>query len=110
MSKALDVSSENFAAEVLESDLPVLVDFWAPWCMPCKMMSPILDEISSSMEGKVKVVKINTEDPKNQELAMKYQIQSIPNMKLFKKDEVIGEFIGMRSKDVLEKEINEKIN
>lgn len=110
MSKALDVSSENFAAEVLESNLPVLVDFWAPWCMPCKMMSPILDEISSSMEGKVKVVKINTEDPKNQELAIKYQIQSIPNMKLFKKDEVIGEFIGMRSKDVLEKEINEKIN
>lgn len=110
MSKALDVNSENFSIEVLQSDVPVLVDFWAPWCMPCKMMSPILDELASSMEGKIKVVKINTEDPKNQELAMKYQIQSIPNMKLFKKDEVIGEFIGMRSKEVLKKEIDEKLS
>ena len=110
MNKALDVSKDNFAKEVLESELPVLVDFWAPWCMPCKMMSPILDELAFSMEGKIKVAKVNTEDPQNQELAAQYQIQSIPNMKLFKKDEVIGEFIGMRSKDVLEKEINEKIN
>lgn len=72
-------------------------------------MSPILDELASSMEGKIKVVKVNTEDSENQELAAQYQIQSIPNMKLFKNGQVIEEFIGMRSKDVLEKEISEKI-
>ena len=109
MSKALDVNKDNFAKEVLESTLPVLVDFWAPWCMPCKMMSPILDELASSMEGKIKVVKVNTEDAQNQDLAAQYQIQSIPNMKLFKGGQIIGEFIGMRSKEVLEQEIGEKI-
>lgn len=109
MSKALDVTKDNFAKEVLESTLPVLVDFWAPWCMPCKMMSPILDELASSMEGKIKVVKVNTEDAQNQDLAAQYQIQSIPNMKLFKGGQIIGEFIGMRSKEVLEQEIDEKI-
>ena len=109
MSKALDVNKNDFSKEVLESDVPVLVDFWAPWCMPCKMMSPILDELASSMEGKIKVVKVNTEDAQNQDLAAQYQIQSIPNMKLFKGGQIIGEFIGMRSKEVLEQEISEKI-
>ena len=109
MSKALDVNKNDFSKEVLESDVPVLVDFWAPWCMPCKMMSPVLDELSSSMEGKIKVVKVNTEDAQNQDLAAQYQIQSIPNMKLFKGGQIIGEFIGMRSKEVLEQEIGEKI-
>jgi len=109
MSKALDVNKNDFSKEVLESDVPVLVDFWAPWCMPCKMMSPVLDELSSSMEGKIKVVKVNTEDAQNQDLAAQYQIQSIPNMKLFKGGQIIGEFIGMRSKEVLEQEISEKI-
>ncbi|MFA5420915.1 MAG: thioredoxin [Patescibacteria group bacterium] len=106
MSKALDVNKSNFESEVLKSDLPVLVDFWAPWCMPCKMMSPILDEISEEMSGKVKIVKINTEDSENQDLASEYQIQSIPNMKLFKGGEVITEFVGMRSKDSLKKDID----
>lgn len=101
MSKALEVNKGEFEAEVLKSDLPVLVDFWAPWCMPCRMMSPILDELAGELEGRVKIVKVNTEEPENQELAIRYQIQSIPNMKLFKQGEVIGEFIGMRAKDSL---------
>jgi thioredoxin 1 len=109
-SKVIDLNGvENFNQEVLKSDLPVLVDFWAPWCGPCQMMSPILDELSESMEGKVKITKVNTENPENQNLAMEYQIQSIPNMKLFKDGKVIGEFIGMKDKDGLEKEIEEKI-
>ena len=106
MSKAQDVNKSDFAKEVLESELPVLVDFWAPWCMPCKMMSPILDELAGDMEGKVKIVKVNTEDVANQELAAEYQIQSIPNMKLFKKGEAIAEFVGMRSKDALKNDID----
>ncbi len=107
MNKALDINKDDFSKEVLESNNPVLVDFWAPWCMPCKMMSPILDELAVSMGDQVKIVKVNTEDPANQELAVTYQIQSIPNMKLFQNGKIIAEFIGMKSKDSLEKEIQE---
>jgi thioredoxin 1 len=105
MSKALEVNKSNFENEVLKSDLPVLVDFWAPWCVPCQMMAPTLDELSGDMEGKVKIAKVNTEDGENQSLAVEYQIQSIPNMKLFKGGKIIGEFIGLRNKETLQKEI-----
>lgn len=105
MSKAMELTKDTFSAEVLGSDLPVLVDFWAPWCGPCQMMAPILDELSEELAGKVKITKVNTEDGANQELAMQYQIQSIPNMKLFKGGQVIGEFIGLRNKETLRGEI-----
>lgn len=105
MSQALDVTKDSFASEVLGSDLPVLVDFWAPWCMPCKMMAPTLDELAVEMAGKIKIAKVNTEDGANQDLAIEYQIQSIPNMKLFKGGKVIGEFIGLRNKETLKGEI-----
>lgn len=105
MSQAMDVTKANFEAEVLKSELPTLVDFWAPWCMPCRMMAPILDELAVEMEGKVKIVKVNTEDGENQDLAIQYQIQSIPNLKLFKDGKVIGEFIGLKNKEVLKGEI-----
>jgi len=109
MSKALDLLKSNFEEEVLKSEVPVLVDFWAPWCMPCRMMAPILDELAGELEGKVKITKIDTENPENQELAVKYQIQSIPNMKLFKGGEVIDEFIGMRSKEALKEELEKHL-
>ena len=106
MSQALDVNKENFEQEVLKSEIPVLVDFWAPWCMPCRMMAPTLDELAVDLAGKLKIVKVNTEESANQELAMKYQIQSIPNMKLFKGGEIIGEFIGLRDKESLRADID----
>ena len=109
MSKAIELNKTNFSDEVLNSSQAVLVDFWAPWCMPCQMMAPILDELALDMAGKVKIAKVNTEDGSNQDLAMEYQIQSIPNMKLFKGGKIIGEFIGMRNKETLKSEIEELI-
>jgi len=105
MAKAQEVTKNNFSSEVLDNDLPVLVDFWATWCMPCQMMAPVLDELAGEMAGKLKIVKVNTEDGPNQDLAMEYQIQSIPNMKLFKGGKIIGEFIGLRNKETLKGEI-----
>jgi len=105
MSNVLEVKKDTFASEVLNSDLPILVDFWAPWCMPCKMMAPILDELSVDLAGKMKIAKVNTEDGSNQDLAMEYQIQSIPNMKLFKGGKIIAEFVGLRNKESLKGEL-----
>ncbi|NCD00668.1 thioredoxin [bacterium] len=109
MSKVIELNKNNFEEEVVKSEIPVLVDFWAPWCMPCKMMIPVLDEISEEMDGKIKIAKLNTEDPDNQELAIKYEIQSIPNLKLFKKGEVIANFVGLREKDSLKEEIEQNL-
>lgn len=105
MSQAQDVNKNNFESEVLKSEIPVLVDFWAPWCTPCRMMAPILDELSTELAGKIKIVKLNTEEPENQDIAIKYEIQSIPNMKVFKNGAIVGEFIGLRSKDNLKDEL-----
>jgi thioredoxin 1 len=109
MSKALDLTGASFEAEVLKSSTPVLVDFWAPWCGPCRMMAPTLDELSSELEGKVKIAKLDVENPDNQLLAAQYNIQSIPNMKLFKDGQVIGEFIGLRDKESLKTDLLAKI-
>lgn len=110
MTKTIEITNENFEKEVLNSDMLVLVDFWAPWCQPCLMMSPILDELSEELDGKLKIGKLNTEVPQNQELVITYQIQSIPNMKLFKDGKVIKEFIGLRPKESLKADLAEIID
>lgn len=85
-------TAENFEAEVLQSDIPVFVDFYADWCGPCKMMSPMIDKLADEFDGKIKVGKIDVDE--NQELAVKYGVMSIPNMKFFKGGEVVDEVIG----------------
>jgi thioredoxin 1 len=91
-----EVNSAAFQAEVLAATTPVLVDFWAPWCGPCRMVSPIVEEIAKDYEGKLKVVKINVDD--SQELAAQYGIMSIPTLCLFKNGECIERLIGLRQK------------
>lgn len=105
MSKVIELTSETFESEVLKSDLPILVDFWAPWCGPCRMMAPVLDELADELEGKIKIAKLDVENPAHQALAQKYQIQSIPNMKIFKEGNVIREIIGFSEKGKLKGEI-----
>ncbi|MDD4607240.1 MAG: thioredoxin [Patescibacteria group bacterium] len=105
MSQALNISQDNFESEVLKSDLPVLVDFWAPWCGPCQMMGPILDELAQDLVDKVKIVKVDISAEANQQLVEEYQIQSIPAMKLFKNGISIKEFVGLRQKDALKNDI-----
>lgn len=99
------VGPQNFKDEVLTSEIPVLVDFWAPWCGPCQMMAPVLESLAQKFEGKLKVVKVDTEQPDNQALAYEYQIQSIPNMKLFQKGAVAKDFIGFRPEEVFTEEL-----
>ena len=91
--------NENFNEVVLQSKIPVLVDFYANWCGPCKMMAPILDEISQEFEGKIKVAKVNVDD--NPSLSAQYKVMSIPNMILFENGSEKENIVGARSKDDL---------
>jgi len=90
------VDQKNFQSEVLDYQGQVIVDFWAPWCGPCQMLGPIIDEIGDELKDQVKVVKINVDE--NQELATKYNISSIPAVLIFAKGQVINTLIGFRQK------------
>ncbi|HAO31195.1 MAG TPA: thioredoxin [Treponema sp.] len=96
---ALAITEQNFKTEVLESSIPVLVDFWASWCGPCQMMGPVVDQLSNELEGKVKVCKVNVDE--NPNLAQKYDVMSIPNFILFKNGAVAGQQIGGVPKETL---------
>jgi len=105
MSSARDVTDTNFDTEVLGSEKPIMVDFWAEWCGPCRAVSPILDQIATEHSEKIDVVKLNVDD--NPETAMKYQITSIPTMKVFRGGEVVKTVIGAKPKPALEADLQE---
>ena len=101
------VKDENFEAEVIASDIPVLVDFWAEWCGPCRMLAPVVSAIAEKYEGKIKVCKVNVDEAES--VSEKYMISSIPAVKFFKGGEVVKESIGFVPQANLEKIIEEII-
>ena len=100
----INLNNQNFEEEVLKSELPVLVDFYATWCGPCKMIAPVISKIAEEYKGKVKVGKVNVDE--ENELAMKYQIQNIPTLILFKDGKPVNSLIGLNSKSEIENIIN----
>lgn len=104
MSDPIELTDDNFEAEVLKSDKPVLVDFWAVWCGPCKMLGPTVEEISKEYEGKLKVGKLNVDD--NSRMASQYGIMSIPSLLFFKGGQVVDQLVGA----VPKKQLTDKLD
>lgn len=99
--KPIQITTQNFQQEVVQSDVPVLVDFWAPWCGPCRMVSPIIDDLSQELKGKVKVAKINIDE--QPELAAQFQVMSIPTLAMLEKGQLKNITVGAKSKQELKR-------
>jgi len=99
MSNAMEVGAANFEAEVVNSDVPVLVDFWAPWCNPCKMMAPIVDKLAERYAGRVKVVKLNVDD--SPDIANRFGIRGIPSLFIFKGGAVLTRLVGVQTEGAM---------
>lgn len=102
-----EINDQNFESEVLNSDQPVLVDFWAPWCGPCKMLAPTIDELAGEYAGRVKVGKVNTDEAR--QVAIQHQIQSIPTLILFKGGQVVERTMGAQPKQMIANLLNKHV-
>lgn len=100
-------TDQNFDQEVIKNSKSVLVDFWAPWCGPCQIMGPIIDELAKEMDGKAVVGKLDVDE--NPETAQKYGIMSIPSLKIFKDGKIVKEFVGVQAKETLKEELEKLI-
>ena len=105
--KTLELTDSNFEKEVVDSEVPVLVDFWAEWCMPCKMLAPTIEELANEYADKIKVGKVDTDS--NREISMKFGISAIPTLILFKGGEVAKKFVGLQQKSDLKSAIDEAL-
>jgi len=104
MANLIEVNDKNFTEEVLNSMLPVLVDFWAPWCGPCRILSPVVEELAKEYTGKIKIVKMNTDE--NPSTPSKYMIFSIPTLIFFKNGKPIDQLVGIHSKGEIKKHLD----
>ena len=102
--KNIELNSKNFKEEVLESSIPVLIDLWAPWCMPCRMITPIVEQLAEDNQGKLKVCKLNTDE--NQDIAARYGIQGIPTLLFFKGGQEVDRLVGVTPKPIIQKKID----
>jgi thioredoxin 1 len=105
MGNAMEFTDANFQQDVLDSDVPVLVDFWAPWCGPCRMIGPVIEELASENTGTFRVGKVNVDD--NGSLAMNYNVSSIPAIMIFKDGQLVQQFMGVQSKEKLQQALDE---
>ena len=108
MSSPVNVTEQTFSEEVLGSEEPVVVDFWAEWCGPCKMIAPIVEELAQEYDGKIKFAKIDVDS--NPNLASTYGIRGIPNLTIFDKGEVVGQLVGVQPKATIKKRLDESIS
>jgi len=100
----VNITDETFEAEVMQSDVPVLIDFWAEWCMPCRMLAPTIEELAGEYEGRLKVTKLNTEDAR--QTAAQYGIMSIPTVMIFKDGQVVSQLVGLQPKGKFVEELD----
>ncbi|WP_237801224.1 thioredoxin [Corynebacterium accolens] len=107
MSNVKKVTTETFRSDVIESDKPVVVDFWAEWCGPCKKLSPILEEVADELDSEVTIAKVNVDEERN--LGAMFQIMSIPNVLIFNNGEKVDEFVGLRSKDDIVAQVKKQL-